>query len=62
MGGYFLFNFLESLDKALSVFQGNISWSTVMSETRSAVLAMTMGRTCTLSICTETPLSYIKLN
>jgi len=62
MGGYFLFNFVESLDKALSVFQGNISWSTVMAETRSAVLAMTSGRTCNLSICTETPLSYIKLN
>jgi hypothetical protein len=62
MGGYFLFNFVESLDKALSVFQGNISWSTVLAETRSAVLAMTTGRTCNTTICTQTPVSYVQLN
>ncbi len=60
IGGYFLFNFIESLDKALSVFQSNTSWETIISETRDAVLRMTNRNDCNRDICTETLVSYIK--
>jgi hypothetical protein len=62
MGGYFLYNFVESLDKALSVFQGNVSWNNIFAETKAAVLNMTSNRNCAAPICTETAISYIQLN
>jgi len=62
IGGFFIYNFVKSLDKSLSVFEGNTSWSNIISETRSAVLEMTNGQNCNEAICSETAVSYVKIN
>jgi hypothetical protein len=61
IGGYFLFNFIESLDKALSVFQSNSSWDKVISETRTSVLKMTDNNSCNRQICSQTAVSYVDI-
>jgi hypothetical protein len=62
IGGFFIYNFVKSLDKSLSVFEGNTSWSSIISETKSAVLQMTNGQNCNEALCSETAVSYVKIN
>ena len=62
IGGFFIYNFVKSLDKSLSVFQGNTSWGSIVSETKSAVLDMTNVQNCNEALCTETAVSYVKIN
>ncbi|WP_316786444.1 caspase family protein [Pedobacter frigiditerrae] len=58
-GGYFLFNFLKSLDKSLSVFGSSQSWDNIISETRETVLNMSRMQECEAKVCTQTAVSYV---
>ena len=58
-GGFFLFNFLKSLDKSMSVFGTNQTWGNIISETRETVLDMSRSTSCEAKVCTQTAISYI---
>jgi hypothetical protein len=58
-GGYFLYNFLKSLDKSLSVFGSSQSWDNIISETRETVLNMSKMQECEAKVCTQTAVSYV---
>ena len=61
MGGYFLFNFIESLDNALSVFEKGRSWREIINDTRREVLKLTENTNCSNQICTETTVSHVEV-
>jgi hypothetical protein len=58
-GGFFLFNFLKSLDKSLSVFASGNSWQNIISETKETVLEMSRQGECQAKVCTQTAVSHI---
>jgi hypothetical protein len=58
-GGFFLFNFLKSLDKSLSVFGSSQSWENIITETRETVLEMSRRTDCEAKVCTQTAVSYV---
>jgi hypothetical protein len=58
-GGFFLFNFLKSLDKSLSVFSSSNSWQNIIAETKETVLEMSRQGECEAKICTQTAVSHI---
>jgi hypothetical protein len=58
-GGFFLFNFLKSLDKSLSVFGTGQSWTDIISETKETVLEMSRRTECDAKICTQTAVSQV---
>jgi hypothetical protein len=61
IGGYFLYNLIESLDKALDVFSSYPSWQNIIKETQTAVLDMTKNSSCNREICTETSIYWLGL-
>lgn len=61
IGGYFLYNLIESLDKALDVFSSYPSWEKIIKETQTTVLDMTNNSSCKYEICTETSVYWLGL-
>ncbi|MBS1599404.1 MAG: caspase family protein [Bacteroidetes bacterium] len=59
IGGYFLYNLVESLDKALDVFSSNPSWQNIIDETRKRVLSMTSNSNCNYQVCTESTVYWL---
>lgn len=58
-GGFFLFNFLKSLDKSMSVFGTDQTWGNIIAETRQTVLELSRSTDCEAKICTQTAISYV---
>lgn len=59
-GGYFIFNFMESLDKAMSVFETTKSWRDIITETRTSVYSASPF-SCDRKTCKQNVISYINL-
>ncbi len=59
IGGYFLYNLIESIDKAMDVFSSYPSWQEIIAETQTAVLDMTKNSRCNYKKCTETSVYWL---
>lgn len=58
-GGYFIFNFMQSLEKSISVFGSGQSWQNILAETKENVLEMSRLTECEAKICTQTAIGSV---